>query len=475
MSCKRLCIALVAVIGCGSPRFHLTLPEEDASAQDSGVTVDATVETGPSVHLDLDAGSSHVTDAGSGRILCPDGGHTTISGTTYAPNGSLPLYNVIVFTPVGALPALGRGATCEHCGTLNSAKATATALSDSKGHFVLVDPTVGTNVRLAVQIGKWRRVVTLPKVTACVDNPLTDPNLTRLPANRGEGDMPRVGVTTGGADHIPCMLPKVGIDPHEFGVDGTTAVTLYQGSGGSGPMGILPAKALWNNLNTMMGYDLLIFSCEGSEEIGALDAGSFGSYGPSKDANSFAAMTQYLTAGGRIFGTDFMYTVWKDSPDPSLADAAVIPGGAPPGASVVYLNTTFAKGRALADWLFGLDPSQPYGTATLNTVYDNITTANLGEVQVWGGSADGGLGHPRFMTANTPVGAAVDQQCGKAVHLDAHVNVTDAVNTNFPGGCTTSFSTAEKAFGFFFFDLAACIQQESAPPQPPPPTEGPPM
>lgn len=46
-----------------------------------------------------------------------------------------------------------------------------------------------------------------------------------------------------------------------------------------------------------------------------------------KDSSSFAAMTQYLDQGGRIFGTDFMYTVWKNSPDPKLASAATIPGG----------------------------------------------------------------------------------------------------------------------------------------------------
>jgi hypothetical protein len=285
--------------------------------------------------------------------------------------------------------------------------------------------------------------------------------------------MPRIGVTTGGADRIACMLPKVGVDPREFGVDGSTAVTLYQGAGGSGPVGIQPAQALWNNFNAMMGFDLLIFSCEGSEEVGSLDSGF--AYGPSKDATSFATMTRYLAAGGRIFGSDFMYTVWKDSPDPNLADAAAIPGGAPAGGNVVYLNTTFAKGKALAEWLQGLDPTQTYGQATLNVVYDNVSSANTSNVQVWGGSAAGGTGHPRFMTVNTPVGAAVDQQCGKAVHLDAHVNVLDIVNANFPVGCATTVSTAEKALAFFFFDLAACIQQESAPPQPPPPTQGPPM
>src|SRR5688572_13843714 len=43
---------------------------------------------------------------------CPGGGQTTISGTVYAPSGTLPLYNVMVYVPSAPLSPLSSGATC---------------------------------------------------------------------------------------------------------------------------------------------------------------------------------------------------------------------------------------------------------------------------------------------------------------------------------------------------------------------------
>ncbi len=436
---------------------EVTLAESDAEARQGFRFNDATVPR----------------DA-SNAPLCPDGGHTTISGTVYAPNGTLPLYNVIVFAPSGPLEPLGHGASCEPCGTLNSAKAYATTLSDAHGHFVLVDPPTGKDVPMVVQVGKWRRSVIVPEVTPCTDNAITDPDLTRLPRNTTEGDMPKIAVTTGGADEIACLLPKLGIDDSEFGVAGGTAVTLYAGGGGGGPTGIQAAQTLWNDANTMKNYDMLILSCEGTESVGDLDGGNvFGTLG-TKDGTSFAAMMQYLDVGGRIFGTDYMYTWWKDSPDPNLAAAATVPGGAPGGGSEVILDTTFPKGKALADWLSFQYPMQAYGTIDLDVVFDNVSAASAATTQVWARGTDettgNPTGHPRFMTVNTPVGKPPASQCGKAVHLDAHVNEDDFVNDSYPAGCSSPFSAAEKAFAFFFFDLAACIQVDGEAPKPPPAT-----
>src|SRR5262245_25071129 len=49
-------------------------------------------------------------------------GTTTVSGTVFAPNGTLPLYNVLVYVPNGELEPLSVGARCERCGTVASGK-----------------------------------------------------------------------------------------------------------------------------------------------------------------------------------------------------------------------------------------------------------------------------------------------------------------------------------------------------------------
>jgi hypothetical protein len=68
---------------------------------------------------------------------------------------------------------------------------------------------------------------------------------------------------------------------------------------------------------------------------------------------------------------------------------------------------------------------------------------------------------------NTPAGVPLEQQCGHAVHLSAHVSA--AFLSQFPQGCASALQSSEQALAFFLFDVAACIQDETKPPLPPPP------
>ena len=59
-----------------------------------------------------------------------------------------------------------------------------------------------------------------------------DAAITRLPKNRTEGHIPRMALTTGGADPLQCLLRKIGIDDSEFGIAGSEArIHLYKGGG----------------------------------------------------------------------------------------------------------------------------------------------------------------------------------------------------------------------------------------------------
>ncbi len=397
------------------------------------------------------------------QVACPAGTDTTVSGTVYAPNGKLPLYNVIVYVPnLKPLP-LPSGVTCDKCGALASGDPITTALTDYKGRFTLKNVPAGSNIPLVIQLGKWRRQVTLPTVSECVNNNITDVNKTRLPKNKSEGDIPKIAVTVGGCDRLSCMLPKIGLDASEFGVDGSPASVHFYAPGGmtAGPAGMKDARVLWDDATKLKKYDMAIFSCECSERT------------DTKGTASYAAVNEYLNAGGRIFTTDFQYLWYKNSPDPAMRSVMPIPGGAPSGTNPVTLATSFPKGKALADWLSYVDPSVPYGKVQCDYVFNNFQPADPAKAQVWGSSlgisgAAGTGNNPRFVTINTPVGKPVESQCGKAVHLDAHINQTDQISTTFPAGCTSPIKAGEEAFAFFFFDLASCIQKEGDPPAPPP-------
>ena len=319
------------------------VPTPTPTGEDASSAPDA-----PSL-LGLVDGSAACSNLQCQQKACPGGGTTTVSGTVYAPNGTLPLYNVIVYVPNAPLAPMTQGITCDQCGTIASGDPIATTLTDASGHFVLSNVPAGTNIPLVVQLGKWRRQTTISTVTACTPNVLTDPNLTRLPKNQTEGSMPHIALTTGECDSLGCMMGKLGIDPAEFGVqsDGyNKAINVYTSPGDDGATdgftNTTQASTLWSDLTLLKTYDLGVFSCECTE--GPTTKGGFGS-------PAFQAVTNYLDQGGRIFTTDFQYTWYRYSPDPqmgavSAADLSttglgVINGGAPSGNGPLVLNEAF--------------------------------------------------------------------------------------------------------------------------------------
>jgi hypothetical protein len=402
------------------------------------------------------------------QVYCPDGMPTTLTGVVYAPDGKLPLYDVLVYVPNAPLPAVPPGLACDRCGAIPPGEPVVNALTDARGRFTLMDPPSGDNIPLVIQVGKWRRQVTVPTITPCMANQISDPQVTRLPRNRSEGNMPRIAMTTGLCDDLVCLLPKLGIDPAELGIAGDNkAVTLFAGANDlityDPHLGMMTsAKNLWGNLNELMNYDMIIGSCECDPDSTASNKGPA----------AYSAVTQYLGMGGRLFITDQQYIWFQQSPDPNLSGWATFQTDPlSTGTSPITLDTTFPKGKALADWLVVVNPGNTYAQILADQVFDNFTSAKDPPAQVWASSplaTDPMTTHPRIMTVNTPAGASEDQQCGRVVHIDSHVRQLDTWEGTYPTGCGPTLETGEQVLAFFLFDAAACIQPDSKPVMPPP-------
>jgi hypothetical protein len=389
---------------------------------------------------------------------CPAGATTSVSGTAYAPNGTLPLYNVAVYVPNAPLDPLVQGSSCERCETLASGRPIASALSDHEGKFKVSNVPAGKDIPLVFQVGKWRRKVVIPEVLPCQDNTLGDPQVTRLPRNRSEGDLPRVAITQGSCDNLVCLLPKLGIDLAETGAAGQDRAFIYYSGGGSLAFpGITSELTLWRSFEELRKYDMVINSCRCTE------------LEEEKGPAAFAAVTRYLDAGGRMFNTHFSYDFLKFSPDPLLA-AAVVNGMASDSVGgPAVIDTSFPKGKALADWIKFLDPSVVFGQIPVVSIFGKLTGANS---QIWARSSGQA---PAFVTINTPVSASPDKQCGRVVDLDTHVTQVEMPTRQMPplsgvsslDRCGTTLSKAEHVLAFMLFDLAACIQEDTRPPAPP--------
>ncbi len=434
----------VAVVGCGSTN-RVTIDDDGGGSIDGGP-----------IFTNGDAKEAHACEGlQCQQVACSGGGDTTVTGKVYAPNGKLALYNAIVYVPNSEPDPIVNGATCDKCGAVTG-NPVVTALSDATGKFELKNVPVGKDIPLIIQIGKWRRKVTIPEVKECTENAV-DAELTRLPKNRSEGSIPQIALTTGSCDKLGCMLPKIGIDTSEFGVEGdaTKAVHVYKGGGG-GPAAATSAQTFWTDASKLKKYDLIILSCECSENLG------------NKPQQAFDAMTDYLQSGGRIFTTDFMYTWYNHTQNTDFKSATNIRGGAPIGGSPMTIDTSFPKGQALSDWLASA-AGITGGKVTPDVVFSNIISVDSSKAQQWADSPAPQPG-PRVYSVNLPVGLPADQQCGKGVHIDVHANQsgTDQVDTNYPNTCNSPLKPAENLLAFFFFDISSCIQDEKEPPKPPP-------
>ncbi len=425
---------------------------------------------------------------------CPGGGLTTLTGTVFDPAGKVPIFNATVYVPNKTPDALKQGAAnCDRCDPVSGSPVVITA-TNTEGKFELKDVPVGDNIPLVIQIGKWRRQVKIPTVAKCASAPV-DAALTRLPKNRGEGDIPKMALTTGGADPLQCLLRKIGIDDSEFGVAGSDArIHMYKGSGYNDGTDHLPSSAfnaslnggaafpaantLWNDKTKLQAYDVVLLSCEGGENEAAT--------GAEKPQGSKDAIYQYAAGGGRIFASHYHYVWFSKTSNADVKGVAnwSVPEKAPPAvpsnpkdtAVNATISSAFPKAVAMNEWL----TKQNALAAGKLPIYDarhdidGVNATGLSWITAPHSSTlPGTTANPvQYMTFNTPVGAAEDKVCGRVVISDIHVAAQAGNPDNpaavFPDGCVSTDLTAQqKALEFMLFDLSSCVQKDDAAIQPP--------
>jgi hypothetical protein len=427
------------------------------------------------------AGAGLATGGSAGSIdVVPGGGSgsapgcsTRVSGTVYAPSSTLPLYNAMVYVPSKALDPLPEGASCDTCDLIVSGEPVASALSDHTGRFLMDDVPAGSDVPLVVQVGKWRREVTIPTVTPCVDNAL-DAELTRLPASQAEGHLPKIALSTGGLDALECLLRKIGIADSEFtNPDSPGRVNLYAGRGGTneytasfdyGALFPLSEIGLWGSERDLTRYDVVLLSCEGGE------------YTFAKPEESRQAMLDYANAGGRIFFSHW-HKFWLEQGPAPFPDVMTFNDVEDDLDITVPIDTSFPKGAALSEWLLAVGGTDTPGMVTLVDAQNTGRVENPDYAQRWiYDPMDEPTMSPsvKYVTANAPIGAPPEMQCGRIVYSDIHVATDDpngdqsATGLPFPSGCrTTGLTPQEKVLIFMLFDLSACVLSDSDPPVPP--------
>jgi hypothetical protein len=331
-----------------------------------------------------------------------------------------------------------------------------------------------TNIPLVVQVGKWRRQVTVPSATDCRDTAL-DVELTRLPRTQQEGTLPKVAVMRGGSDALECIFTKIGVDLSEFGTDaGAGSIHLYFSNlanaqpgtghmnGSSGVVALPSVDTLFGDLAKLKTYDMALLSCEGADDR----------YNP-PNLTHRENIHRYFNEGGRLFGGHYHNGLIdnRELPDnypkyPAVVQFAPGRSDITPKLFTATVNTSFAKGKALADWLFNVAASPTAGSIE---IYDSERTVinTLDPTAVsWINATFSGQNAALYYGFPTPVGASA---CGRAVFTDVHLasGSGDSGKNVFPS-CATELSPQQKALAFLIFDLANCVTTTETEPPPPP-------
>lgn len=417
---------------------------------------------------------------------------TTISGTVYAPNGTLKLYGVDVYVPRSDPGPLPEGVQCTNCAAGLQGGSWAQTRTDENGHFVLPNVPATTNVPVVIQIGKWRRQITVPTVAACQDLAL-DPIQTRLPKDRSEGDLPQIAISTGAADGIECLVLRLGIAPSEFTTPvGGGRVHMYSNAGIGVPTSQPPAsgrgtdrfnatwpggpdalfgdsQTLWADTTSLNRYDIVMLSCEG------------GQHPATKPQTALEALKSYADGGGRVFMSHW-HNIWIGG-----EKGAEATHGIPEWQSIAtwdyaaaqaeatqldIVDETVPKGMSFATWLLNNNVPGPRGQLTISEPRYTCSDRDAAKGERWV-YVDPLLSTPLGKTSiqdllfTTPQNKMPEERCGKVVFSDMHVSsgsisgggaTGDAFAYPFPNGCSTlDLSPQEKALAFIFFDISSCV------------------
>ena len=303
--------------------------------------------------------------------------HLGVSGTVYAPNGTDPLPDVLVYVPNAPVLPFTPGRLVRLVRLAGVGGAARSAVTDYEGKFTLTNMPVGANIPLVIQTGRWRRQFVIPNVAECVNTPLptTGAGQIRMPRTStvhagGEGDIPLMGFVTGSVDALECVLRKIGIADSEFSdPSGTGRVRLYEGSGPPA-RGIRPhtpsETTLWGSQAAINQYDMVYFACQGDDyEKTAARSSRWWSTTPTSAGASSPRTT--ATCGSPTTANN---AVWSPTANWTLAEGAF---ASDPGTGLINTAAANPRPTLLAKWLQFIGASTTYGQMSVNTLRQDFS------------------------------------------------------------------------------------------------------
>jgi hypothetical protein len=427
-------------------------------------------------------------------------GTTTISGTVYMPNGTVPLPNVLVYVTTGSVTMPASGATCTSSsvtaaqGCITSSTITPTVVTSGTGVYAYTNSAIdgtftlsgvpeGNSYTLVIQSGKWLNEFTEPS-SGTLSGPISGLHLNMPTAHSATANIPLIAIQTGSADALECVFRDIGMASTEFTDDSVTSgsslggrIHLYKGNGAE-ISATTPSYTALQTQAKLNSYDMVMFPCAGGGVTGA-------------NSTTIPYLINYAGLGGRVFATHYS-DAWLDttntgtngsyfysagSSSPTTWGSAT--GTVTPDPGYALINTSFSDGNTLAAWLY--ENGYSYGASggntgtenkvEISTLRFNVDTVNAPAQpwltfppqasQTYNTAYNGGSPIMQF-SFNTPWGASAANQFGRVLYNEYHVeNVSESGSPVFPAECPTLSGASqvpqEKMLEFAIFDLSAAV------------------
>ena len=396
--------------------------------------------------------------------LCPlqtqcANGTTSITGKVIAATPPQygtpdPVPNVVVYVPNSQVNPFTPGVQCNQCNADLSGDPLVQTTTGLYGTFTLNIVPVTTSMPLVIQLGRWRKQLTVPATTACTN---TVVGSITMPSNHVEGDIPLTAISTGNVDAIECVLLKMGVDQNEFSEPpsngGTGRIQLFVGNGATGGVGDPAEGALVNTVASLSAYDEVLLPCWGDDPT---LPSSPAIKTPSQQQN----LVDYTTAGGRMFATHYSY-VWLYDVAPFSTTAAWDINVSHYASVTANIDMSTPETTTFASWMQLINAASSASQFTVTLPYHDFDSV-AAPSQRWIYTMDQ-ESFPLQYTFDTPVGG--NSECGRVVFSDFHVSSsTPTFAQTFPNECTSGPMTPqEKALEYQLWDLAACVPGPAAP------------
>ncbi|HEY1817826.1 MAG TPA: hypothetical protein VGG74_36040 [Kofleriaceae bacterium] len=437
---------------------------------------------------------------------CTNMPQTTITGTVTAPGhpttGSNawtgwvpdPIYGALVYVPDGSagsptygVQSFAPGVSCDTCSSEVTGSPMVSAVTGIDGKFTLSNAPCGANIPLVIQLGRWRRMITISNVACCANTALTNDE-THLPrvhtpgvAAAGTGsdvydDIPLMAFDTGSVDTLHCVLRKIGVDDSEF-TDPTGAgrVNFYVDNGAQISNNTPAATSLYGSQSTLDKYDMVLFECVGEQD--------------QKSLTNQDNVINYANAGGRVYATHYSYVWLTNGTTKSVSsNTAPVPFSQTATWDVNQSSNDSTTGTvdqtlqgdagtqtrriAFANWLKQVGATATVGQITVDVVRQDFDAVNSAAGTMSGTPAQlwmtASAGYPLHYTFDTPINYSSPpaQQCGRVLFSDFHVSDASVNSgTDYPKECEPStdkkgqnpMTAQEKTLEFMLFDLASCV------------------